>query len=604
MSGFVGILNADGRPVERELLSQLTQSIGYRGPDAQDVWSSGHVGFGHTMLRTTREAEREHQPCTVDGECWIAADCRVDAREDLMRELTALGRGDLKEATDPELILHAYAVWGVDCVQHLLGDFAFAIWDPRSQRLFCARDHMGVKPFYYSHRGGCLVVGNTLNSLRLHPSVSDRLNDLAIGDFLLFGMNQDRETTSFADIRRLPPSHTLLFSGGNLRIDRYWTLPIDPPLRLKRRGDYVEHFLELLRVVVKDRLRTDHVGVLMSGGLDSPALAAIAQEVGGASLDLRAYTVVCDRLIPDKERYYAGLVASHLGIPIHFQVTDDYQFYESCLDRASRSPDPAHILVRGPHPRHKELGSMAESSRVSLYGEGPDNALHYQWKPYVNYELANRKFGNLLRDVISFPFLFRKVPFWTRLTGSVSRRPPAGDCFPQWLNPDFSARLGLRDRYDHILAQEDESKSPHPVRPIAWSSMLHPLWDLMFEEFDPGVRKVPVEIRHPYVDIRMLKYLLAVPVIPWCRGKHLLRHAMKKYLPAQILVRPKEALAGDPEFAKWKQDGVRLDSLAEPPADYVDLALFRQTPSELANVLSINLRAVTLGEFCRTLTLI
>src|SRR5438876_9538250 len=140
MSGFVGIVNSDGAPVARETLFRLTETMAYRGPDALNVWIDGHVGFGHTMLRTTREAESERQPCSLDGECWITADCRVDGREDLIQALLARGRKFVKDAPDPELILHAYAVWGTECVLHLIGDFAFAIWDGRNRRLFCARD--------------------------------------------------------------------------------------------------------------------------------------------------------------------------------------------------------------------------------------------------------------------------------------------------------------------------------------------------------------------------------------------------------------------------------------------------------------------------------
>jgi asparagine synthase (glutamine-hydrolysing) len=117
-------------------------------------------------------------------------------------------------ATDADLILCAYRVWGEGCVEHLLCDFAFAIWDERSQSLYCARDHFGVKPFYYSLSAKSLVFGNTLDCIRIHPGVSDELNDRAIGDFLLFGSNEDPTTTVFAGIQRLAAAHSL-------KIDQY-----------------------------------------------------------------------------------------------------------------------------------------------------------------------------------------------------------------------------------------------------------------------------------------------------------------------------------------------------------------------------------------------
>src|SRR5205814_3811924 len=140
---IVGIINLDGAPVDRPLLERMTDFLAFRGPDAKSVWSDGHVGLGHTMLRTTWESENEQQPCSLDGRVWITADARVDGRADLVRLLAAKGRDVLKGATDPQLILHAYDAWGEGCVQHLIGDFAFAIWDRDRQRLFCARDQLG-----------------------------------------------------------------------------------------------------------------------------------------------------------------------------------------------------------------------------------------------------------------------------------------------------------------------------------------------------------------------------------------------------------------------------------------------------------------------------
>jgi len=200
MSGIVGFVNQAGQPADRELLKRLTGFLAFRGPDDQGGWAEAHVGLGHTLLRTTFESEGERQPCSLDGQVWITADARLDARADLIKHLAARGCPNLKNSPDVELILHAYQVWGEDCLSHLLGDFAFAIWDGPRRRLFGARDQLGVKPFYYADTGRTLVFSNTLNCIRQHPEVSDRLNDLAIADFLLFASNQDPTTTSFAPV--------------------------------------------------------------------------------------------------------------------------------------------------------------------------------------------------------------------------------------------------------------------------------------------------------------------------------------------------------------------------------------------------------------------
>src|SRR5574341_594866 len=119
MSGIVGIVCWDGDQVLPVLVQRMTESMAFRGPDAQETWIGGNCGLGHAMLRTTEESLREQQPLSLDNHVWIVADARVDGRGDLIRQLEARGRGDLKNATDVELILQAYHAWGEDCVDHL-----------------------------------------------------------------------------------------------------------------------------------------------------------------------------------------------------------------------------------------------------------------------------------------------------------------------------------------------------------------------------------------------------------------------------------------------------------------------------------------------------
>src|SRR5262249_48512898 len=180
MSGIVGILHLDGAPVDRGLLRRMTDFMKFRGPDEQRIWVDGNVGFGHTLLRTTFESEHEHQPFSLDGKTWIVADARVDTQTELIAKLKAHGEDVKRGVPDVELLLRSYRVWGEDCVHHLRGDFAFAVWDAPQRRLFCARDHLGVKPFFYADLGTAIIFSNTLDCVRQHPEVSDRLNDLAI----------------------------------------------------------------------------------------------------------------------------------------------------------------------------------------------------------------------------------------------------------------------------------------------------------------------------------------------------------------------------------------------------------------------------------------
>ena len=319
MSGIVGFFGRDGAPVDRPLLRSLAHYLSFRGPDAREVWADGPIGFGHTLLRTTDESLTERQPATLEGRYTITADARIDCRADLIARLANAGRKVRQNGPDSELILHAYAAWGEECVEHLRGDFAFAIWDSRWKTLFCARDHFGVKPFYFAQAGETFIFSNTLDCLRLHPGISGEVNERAIGDFLLFGMNCDIATTTYRDIQRLAPAHSMTVSAAEIRTRRYWTAPTDGRIRYKRPDEYVEHFQSLMEAAVAERLRTKRVGILLSGGLDSSAIAATAHGISvgsGGKLDLRAYTVTYDSLIPDKDGEYARQVAEFLRIPI------------------------------------------------------------------------------------------------------------------------------------------------------------------------------------------------------------------------------------------------------------------------------------------------
>ena len=318
----------------------------FRGPDAQNVWVDGSAGFGHTLLRTTFEAERERQPCSLDSRVWITADARIDGRRELIDKLRGRGQSVSHDATDPDLILHAYDVWGTDCARHLIGDFAFAIWDSRVRQLFCARDHFGIKPFFYAIASQQLIFSNTLNCVRRHPAVADTLNDLFIADFLLFGESKDLALTAFADIQRLPSAHTLTWSiEKGLKVVRYWALPDDLGVRYRLAGDYVEHFRFVFNQAISDRLRSNRIGIQMSGGLDSSSIAAAALGIFSnqkAPFELQAQSVVYDHLIPDRERYFSGLAAKYLGIPIHYIAADNYQLFEDWDQPEMCSPEPVH----------------------------------------------------------------------------------------------------------------------------------------------------------------------------------------------------------------------------------------------------------------------
>jgi asparagine synthase (glutamine-hydrolysing) len=560
LSGIVGIYHRDGAPVDRALLRALTQFLSYCGPDARDSWADGCVGLGHTLLITTRESASERQPTTQDGRLWITADARLDDRAKLISELESEGGKARQAAPDSELILEAYAAWGVECLEHMRGDFAFAIWDARRKTLFCARDHLGVKPFYYAEKGGLFLFSNVLECARQHPDVGDRLNEAAIADFLLFGLNCDNATTTFRDIQRLPPAHSLTVDARGLQIRRYWTAPTDGRIRYRHADDYVEHFQVLLQAAVLDRLRTDKVSILLSGGLDSASIAAMARELAakaGSTSDLRALTIVYESLIPDRDGYFALQVAEFLGIPLRCLAVDQLRLFDRWDDPEITWPEPVDDpFFVGITDQFKMI---AADSRVALSGEGSDNLMHFEMWPYAKDMFQRREWAQFFAQVPRY--LWMRPSPWPgirRRAKGLLGLDPTAPCFPKWIAPDFARRANLAARWNEVGS--DGARPRHPVNPAAYASLDIPQWSNLFEHENPGVTRFPVEVRHPFLDLRIVDYLLALPPFPWFYQKMLLRAAMAGRLPETVRLRPKTPLAGDPLVAQLQMPGAeRVD---------------------------------------------
>jgi asparagine synthase (glutamine-hydrolysing) len=613
MSGIVGILNLDGAPVDRQLLSQMTSFMSFRGPDAQEIWLQGHIGLGHTMLRTAFEAANEKQPLTIDGETWLTADARIDGRADLISELeTKLGRrlqvparsrAESRTPNDAELILYSYEAWGANCVNHLIGDFAFAIWDNRLRRLFCARDHFGVKPFFFAHIGNCLIFSNTLATVRLDPRVSDAVNEIAIGDFLLFGLNQDLSTTAFRDIHRLKAGHILSVSDGSVTNQSYWAPKVVGATHYRNPQDYVERFKELLSLATDDRLRTNRVAVSMSGGLDSTSVAVTARDLlskQSPSAVLQAYAVVYDSLIPDEERRYSTIAAAGIGLPIHHLAADNYSLYEA---HGPTDMDQAEPFLLGPlNGQFNDLLRLfADCGRVTLTGWDGDAFMSEPPNAYFASSAKNLEIGKLFHGMGWFVWSQHRLPpigFRTRLKRLLGRSQVG--FYPKWIDESFSRRCNLRQRLQESLS---ESPAPHETRPYAMRVLNSISWAPLFESYDPGASRLHLEIRHPLIDLRLVDYLLDIPAVPWCVNKRILKLAMKDKLPSTVLDRPKTPLAGDPALQLLRAGSVRwLDSFEVTPQlkDFVNLD-FRGllTDEETSDGLWANLRLFALNHWLK-----
>ena len=552
------------------------------------------IGLGHAMLRTTRESVGERQPSNLEGRFWITADARLDSRAELTAELQRSGRAVRPNAPDSELILHAYAMWGTPCVEHLRGDFSFGVWDTRNNQLFCARDHFGIKPFYYTQRQGLFVFSNTLNCMRMHPDVSGELNDAAIGDFLLFGLNYNTATTSFRDIQRLPPAHSLSISAEGMNIKRYWAPPTDGRIRYSKPEEYVENFQSLLQTAVEDRLRTDRVGILLSGGLDSSSVAAVTKEVSGKcgqKTEIRGYTSVFESLIPDEEGRYAREVGKFLEIPIQFQALDRVELFEGWDDPELSFPEPLDNALLGGFL--ESCRSISADCRVLLSGEGSDNLMDFQMWPYAGDLRRRGEWRRLLTELANYiwvrPFPWRGIRArFLRLFG----KEPGMPVFPEWISRDFAKDLKLKERWKE-WGMHPRLPLEHPIHPRAHASLSLPQWTHMFEQENAGVTRFPVETRYPFLDLRIVNFLLALPPFPWFFQKMLLREAMTGRLPESVRMRPKTPVQSDALSEQFRRTGIeRLEQMhwSKDLDKYIDRSALipphgKMNPEQLSNSL-------------------
>jgi len=384
MSGIAALVAPPSASASKSGIQTLLQSLVFRGPDAQEYELCGSAALAHALLLTDEQEHPKRQPLSFDGATWVAADARLDAREKLAEALQAAPGKPCTSLDDAELILRAYAAWGERCVEHLLGDFSFILWDGQRNLLLCARDQLGVKPLFYAPRRGGFAVSNTLQCLAEWAGDGQALNDAAVGDFLLFGYNQNPATTFFREIQSVPPAHVFIWRAGEVCLRRYWTCPGEGPLRFRRAEDCIEEFRGRLQKAVSDRIRNGRASILFSGGMDSTSIAATAKEslaARGQPANLKAFTAVYQKLFDDREGEFADLAAHALQIPVEFVAGDECALF---------APAGRSGTVR-PEPSDEPLAAFGESlyraaalhSRVGLAGEGGDVILHPQSGPYL-----------------------------------------------------------------------------------------------------------------------------------------------------------------------------------------------------------------------------
>jgi asparagine synthase (glutamine-hydrolysing) len=515
------------------------------------------------------------------------------------------------DLTDSALILAAYEKWGDACPKNLIGDFAFAIWDSSENRLFCARDHFGVKPFYYYLSGSVFAFSSEMKALFGLAGVTRQLNETRIGDHL-GGMYEDKRITFYRDILRLPPGHRITVDHRGSRLEGYWSPDPSIELRLKSDVEYAEAFGGIFEEAVRCRLRSAFpVGSMLSGGLDSSSIACTAAKILNESNQPRlpTFSAVFDNVRSCDERSFIRAVLDQERYEPHFFNADGVGPLTS-LDRTRWRPDEApnapNIFIN--------LGiyeaARSQSVRVILDGFDGDTTVSHG-TTYLSELARNGRWISLARQLrglsrnfnVSFSKLladylwnFGVVPLAPntgrlveRKARSLSRKlrrsksiSPNKMSWDTILNQDFIRRTDLTMRRKCLRAgfvTPALTERQSHYRTLTWGVMPYTL-----EVLDSAAGAFSLELRYPFWDKRLAEFCLSLPPEQkiW-RGwtRMILRRAMAGVLPEEVRWRGGKAnLAPALSHGLLAFDRERLDdiilrdtSLIE---EYVDAAALRR----------------------------
>jgi len=597
MSGIAGIFNTDGRPVNGEALDRMVEALAHRGPDGRGAWLEGPAGLGHRMFHETPESLHERQPCVDQAaQLVLTADARIDNREDLIRQLD-LAAEDPLLLPDSRLILLAYARWGEDCAERLIGDFAFALWDGRRRSLFCARDPFGIKPFYYGFRNNRFLFASELRGILCLEDVPRELNEEMIASYLALDF-EDKEITFYQGLFRLPAAHAMRVDRQGLHLRCYWKPDPVRELHLKSDAEYAEAFREVFAEAVRCRLRSAFpVGSMLSGGMDSSSITCMARDLlarEGLGRTLKTFSATFDHLPDVDEQRYQNTVIAAGGIEPHRVPMDNLGPLEAYMAGQRQEEYPyfgaTYYVHYGLHRHMRDQGV-----RIALSGHGGDDTVSYG--DYYLTELARnfrlmkffaecrayaRLHGVPLSALLWNDGLRPMVPagmlaLWRR----VRRRQAPKSALSRFpLASGLLKRTGVQERVRHLDSPTAQFSSLREEHAQAFSRGLDAF---AFEAFDKLSYGYSLVTRYPFFDRRLTELCLSLPPRQkLCGGwtRMILRRAMEGILPPEIQWRPGKADLS-PHFVQKMLGQDRplllqtLEESAGKMGEYVDVSMLR-----------------------------
>lgn len=549
MSQFSGILHFDGKAPEGETIQRMMAACEESCPDGSGIWHGANIALGFSLLKTLPSCRCVSEPFRdAESSLVIVADARIDNRLELAGQLGFMGD---RQRSDAEFILCAYGKWGEACVEHLIGDFAFALWDERQHTLFCARDSFGVRPFHYFHSRHAFIFSSTILSLLQTGEVSRELNEEFIADSLA-GLMLEGNVTVYKEISSLPAAHCLSVRDGKISRRCYWQPGVTNQIVFSREEEYVERYRELFTEAVRCRLETDgEAASLLSGGLDSGAIAAVAgQLLAARNKRLSTFSFVLadkERQFNQDEKHLITLLHDLQGVDGTFISSDNFiekplhRYYDFC----------SHLPV-GHSPYLATLFSQLrnKNTRVLLDGGGGDLCATCAISPPLQEFLTGFQMGRL------FKYIRAASGFNGRSTSSIIKmlltshlkRPDSHDKADIVVTRSVLAEE-FRERVQ-IMERARRNRRFMPANNRSLRDRMRQLLLLV----EKGFRQAElfslsqVELRHPMMDRRLVDFCLAVPVEQhnYDMNRRLIRRAMQGLLPDEVRLRHNKNISNMP----------------------------------------------------------
>jgi asparagine synthase (glutamine-hydrolysing) len=595
MCGLAGIFHqADRRPVDEAVLRRMTTALAHRGPDGDGFHIEPGVGLGHRRLAIIDPTGGEQPMYNEDRSVVIVFNGMIYNFQSLFPQLQAAGHV-FRTKCDTEAIIHAWEEWGPDCLAHLNGMFAFAIWDRNRETLFLARDRLGKKPLHYAHTAdGGLVFASELTALSDIPGLSRQIDPLAVDDYFTFGYVPD-PATIFTAIRKLPAGHSLeLRRGGRVEAPkRYWspTTTAHPMAEAEAAAELTTR----LSATVRERLVADvPLGAFLSGGVDSSAIVALAAGMRANPLD--TFTIGFGG--PSDETAFAEQVAARYHTAQHSDSTT--------LDYIAAAADQARIYGEpfGDHssvPTHAVCGLAARYAKVAISGDGGDEVFagyrRYQWhkltegvRAWLPASARRHVLGNL---AAIYPKLDR-APRWLRAKYTLTELSldSALGYFRMVTKlhhanrralfaPALAAGLEGYDPGQRIAALMEASGTDDPLAQAQFTDINTYLVGDILTKVDRASMANSLEVRAPLLDASLVDWGLGLPAglkLHGREGKYIFKRAMEPYLPREILYRPKQGFAAT--LAPVLRQGMPRIRAALLGAPMLDSGLFSQPALE------------------------